>query len=109
MTASPMMAWLIIIGMGLLTYAIRLSVIASVGRFDISPLLQRALRFVPPAVLSAIIFPELFRPGGTLDLSLGNQHLLAGILATVVAWRTKNVLLTIAAGMAALWILQALS
>ena len=101
-----MTLWLIIIGMGIVTYAIRLSLIALLGRFDVPPIVQRALRFVPPAVLSAIIFPELLRPAGALDISLDNVRLLAGTLAAVVAWRTKNVLLTIGVGMAALWILQ---
>lgn len=73
---------------------------------EIPRLLQRGLHYVPPAVLSAIIFPEVFRPGGNFDLSLGNVRLLAGLLAAVIAWRTKNVLLTIGGGMAALWLLQ---
>jgi branched-subunit amino acid transport protein len=102
-----MNVWLLLISMGLVTYAIRLSLIVLIGRVDVPPLIQRALRFVPPAVLSAIIFPELLRPGGTLDLSLGNVRLLAGVLAALVAWRTKNVLLTIGVGMVALWVLQA--
>ena len=102
-----MTTWLIIFCMGAVTYAIRLSLIAAIGRVDVPPLVQRGLRFVPPAVLSAIIFPELLRPGGTFDLSLGNLRLLAGVLAALVAWRTKNVLLTIVVGMAALWVLMA--
>jgi len=101
-----MNVWLLLISMGLVTYAIRLSLIVLIGRVDVPPLIQRALLFVPPAVLSAIIFPELLRPGGTLDLSLGNVRLLAGVLAALVAWRTKNVLLTIGVGMVALWVLQ---
>jgi len=100
--------WLTIVGMGLVTYAIRLSLIALLGRVELSPTFQRALRFVPPAVLSAIIFPEILRPNGTFHLSWANPRLLAGLLAGLVAWRTKNVLLTIAAGMVALWILQAI-
>lgn len=103
-----MSTWLIILGMGLVTYAIRLSLIALLGHMDVPPLVRRGLRFVPPAVLSAIIFPELLRPAGALDVSLGNVRLLAGILATLVAWRTKNILLTIAVGMAALWSLLAI-
>jgi branched-subunit amino acid transport protein len=94
--------------MGLITYGIRLSMILLLGRVRISEDWQRALRLVPPAVLSAIIFPELLRPAGSLDISLGNARLLAGIIAAVVAWRTKNALLTIGVGMAALWILQAM-
>ena len=103
-----MTTWLVILGMGLVTYAIRLSLIALLGRMQVPPLVQRGLRFVPPAVLSAIIFPELLRPSGALDLSLGNVRLLAGIVAMLVAWSTKNVLLTIAVGMAALWLLMAI-
>ncbi|MEW6230869.1 MAG: AzlD domain-containing protein [Chloroflexota bacterium] len=103
-----MTLWLIIIGMGLVTYAIRLSPIVLLERVDIPPVIRRALRFVPPAVLSAIILPGLLRPGGALDLSFGNARLLAGVLAALVAWRSKNVLLTIGVGMAALWILQIL-
>lgn len=98
--------WLIIIGMGVITYAIRLSMIVLLEKVDITPTIKQALRFVPPAVLSAIIFPELLQPGGTLDLSLGNERLLAGLLAMLVAWLTKNVLFTIAAGMVVLWLLQ---
>jgi len=101
-----MNTWLIVIGMGIVTYLIRLSLIALLGRIDVPLIVQRALRFVPPAVLSAIIFPEMFSPAGSLDISLGNVRLLAGLLAAVVAWRTKNVLLTIATGMSALWILR---
>ncbi len=55
---------------------------------------------------SAFTTPELLRPGGALDMSLGNVRLLAGVLAAGVAWRTKNVLLTIGVGMVALWVLQ---
>ena len=101
-----MTVWLVIVGMGLVTFAIRLSLIILLGRVEVPRLVTRALHFVPPAVLSAIIFPELLRPASRLDLSLGNARLLAGALATVVAWRTKNVLLTIAVGMATLWVLN---
>jgi len=103
-----MTLWLTMLGMGMVTYAIRLSFILLLGRVEIPVRIRQALRFVPPVVLSAIIFPELLRPQGRLDLSPGNVRLLAGLLAALVAWRTRNVLLTIAVGMGALWILQAI-
>jgi len=93
---------------GLLTYLTRLSFIALLGRFELPPLAARALRFVPPAVLSAIIFPELVLRGGELQLGWRNARLLAGLAAALVAWKSRNVFLTIAVGMAALWGLQAL-
>jgi branched-subunit amino acid transport protein len=98
--------WATIIAAGLITYGIRLSFIVGLGKRTVPDSLRRALRFVPPAVLSAIIFPEMFRPGGHLDVSPGNVRMWAGLLAALVAWRTKNILLTIAAGMGALWVLQ---
>ena len=102
-----MNVWPLLICMGLVTYAIRLSLIVLIGRVNLPPIIQWALCLVPPAVLSAIIFPELLMPKGTLDLSFGNLRLLAGTVAAVVAWRTRNVLLTIGVGMVALWVLQA--
>ncbi len=101
-----MTLWLTLIIVGVLTYATRLSFILFFSRMDVPTLLQRAFRFVPIAVLSAIIFPALFLPQGTLAFSISNTRLLAGVLALVVAWRTKNVLLTLVIGMGALYLLQ---
>ena len=64
-----------ILGMGLITYLIRLSLFLLPDRVVLPPWLLRALRYVPAAVLSAIIFPELFLPNGALDISLGNERL----------------------------------
>lgn len=100
--------WLIIFAMGLVTFGIRLLPIVLLGRAEIPIGVQRALRFVPPAVLSAIVAPEMLMPHGTLEVSVGNARLVAGVIAMAVAWRTKNVLLTIAAGMIALWVLSAI-
>ena len=100
--------WIPILVAGLLTYATRLSFIVLLGRIELSPRFVRALKYVPPAVLSAIVFPELLLHSGRLDFSFGNFRLLAGVLAALVAWRTRSVLLPIAAGMAALLLLQAL-
>jgi branched-subunit amino acid transport protein len=101
--------WIAIIGMGLITFALRLVMILALGRYRLSEEIRRALTFGPPAVLTAIFVPELVRHGGELDVSLGNERLLAGLLATIIAWRTRNVILTVIAGMLALWLLQALA
>lgn len=104
---SPGWLWVTIIIVGLLTFGIRLSFMLFMGKVRIMPMAQAALRFVPVAVLSALIAPALFLPRGSLDLSFSNIRLIAGIAAILVAWRTKNVLLTIVTGMACLLILQA--
>lgn len=97
---------LTILGMGAITYLIRLSFFLLPAGVTLPPWLLRALRYVPAAVLSAIIAPELVLPNGVIEISLGNERLLAGLFAMLVAWRTRHVLLTIAAGMATLWLLQ---
>jgi branched-subunit amino acid transport protein len=98
--------WLVMLLGGLITFAIRFSFIYLFGRFHIPETVRRSLHYVPPAVLSAIVFPELFLQNGTLNLSLHNVRLLAGLVAIVVAWYSRNTLLTIVVGMLALFLFQ---
>jgi len=98
--------WLVMFFGGLITFGIRFSFIYLFGRFEIPQSMRRALHYVPPAVLSAIIFPEVFLPNQQLDVSFGNHRLLAGLAAVIVAYFTKNTLVTILAGMVALILLQ---
>jgi branched-subunit amino acid transport protein len=96
----------LIAGMAAVTYAIRYPIIAFLGRASIPPRFFQMLRFVPPAILTAIIVPAMVMPQTVIDLSVGNTRLLAGLLAMLVAWRSRNLLLTIIVGMAGLWILS---
>jgi len=98
--------WLIMLVGGLITFGMRYSFIYLFGKFEIPPTMRKALHYVPPAVLSAITVPALVYQSNHLDLTLGNTRLLAGIVAILVAWYTKNTLLTILAGMIALLLLQ---
>lgn len=100
-----MTLWLTLIAAGLLTYAIRASFLVSAGRFHLSTTTRRALRFVPVAVLTAIIVPELLVQNEQFVLSFDNHRLIAGLAAVIVAWRTRNTLLTIGVGMTVLAIL----
>jgi branched-subunit amino acid transport protein len=98
--------WLVMLLGGLITFGMRFSLIYLFGRFEVPETIRKALRYVPPAVLSAIIFPELFLRDGILNLSFDNYRLLAGLVAVLVAWFSKNTLITIIAGMIALFLLQ---
>jgi branched-subunit amino acid transport protein len=98
--------WLVLLLGGLLTFGLRFSFIYLLGRFEIPETARRALRFVPPAVLTAIVVPELLVHSGRMNLSLMNFRLLAGVVAVLVAWRTKNTLLTILVGMGMLVLLE---
>jgi branched-subunit amino acid transport protein len=98
--------WLVMLLGGLLTFGMRLSFIYLLARVEVPDVVRRALRYVPAAVLSALVMPELLMPGGHLDLGLGNHRWIAGLLAIIVAWRTRNILLTILTGMLAIALLQ---
>jgi len=100
--------WLLIFVGGVITYLIRLSLILLYGRFNMPEPVQRGLRFIPAAVFAAIVFPELFTSQGQLSFSLDNARMIAGLLAALVAWRTKNIIFTVLIGMAALIFLQSL-
>jgi branched chain amino acid efflux pump len=83
---SPLTLWLTIAGAGAVTFALRLSFIALLGRIEIPPFLGRTLKFVPAAVLTAVVIPLLFYENGALEASLGNERLLAGLVAALIAW-----------------------
>ena len=104
---STLMLWLTIVGTGAVALALRLSFIALLGDMEMPGLLERALRFVPAAALTALVIPFLFYENGALQVSLGNERLLAGLVAALIAWRTRSVLFTLGAGMATLLTLQA--
>lgn len=97
-----MSLWAVMVAVGAVTFATRLSFIAAEGRLAVPGWFRALLPFVPVATLTAIIAPELARPGGSWDLSVGNARLVAGLVAAVVASWTRNVLLTIAVGFAVL-------
>jgi branched-subunit amino acid transport protein len=92
--------WLVMIVLGLLTFATRLSFVLLLGKWQPPDIVRRGLRYVPVAVLTAIFIPEILLKDGSFTLSPANPRLIAGILAILVAWKTKNALWTIATGMA---------
>jgi branched-subunit amino acid transport protein len=100
---TRMSLWLAILGMTVLTFGQRASFLMLPERVQLPAPLRRALRYVPAAVLTAIWAPELMLQKGVLNLALGNERLLAGIVAIAVAWRYRVTFGTIVAGLAALY------
>ena len=103
-----MTVWLIMLGLAAGTFLIRVSFILILGESEMAPRIARALRFVPGSVLSALVVPQILTRGNALQISIANPQLVAAVVAALIAWRTKNVVLTILGGMLVLWGLQAL-
>jgi branched-subunit amino acid transport protein len=89
----------LILGMALITFAIRYTLFAMGHKVRFSPVVAQALNYVPVAVLSAIAVPVMLMPDGEgLQLSLDNAYLIGGIAAIIIAARWRNLLATIAGG-----------
>lgn len=101
-----MRTWLIILAAAALTFAIRFSFIGLQGDREFPVALKRALRFVPASVLAAIVWPAVFAPHREMNFSFDNLQIYAALVAAAVAWKTKNILATLAVGMGLLWLLQ---
>lgn len=91
---------------GLVTFLIRLSFIAGGRWLPSGPRFQALLRYVPPAVLAALIAPEVLMRGHALAVTADNPRLWAALAAIIVALVSRNVLATIGAGMLTLWVAQ---
>lgn len=101
-------AWWTILVAGVCTFAMRASFLVLAHRMvQVPPRVHRFLRQIPPAALSALVLPSLVAPDGRVDLL--QARFGAGVLAAVVAWRTRSVVWTLLAGMGALLAIQALA
>ena len=100
--------WLVVVLVGALNYLSRLSFIALFARRTVPPLLGRAFRYVPAAMLTALVVPMVVTvPGDAWQTAL--PKLAAAAAAGVVAFVTHSQLKTLTCGMLTLWMLQALA
>ncbi len=99
--------WAVIALLAAATLVSRMSFIAFSAHLRLPPLLRRALAYLAPAILAAIIVDQVF-PATAAGPSLDLPRLGAALLALAVAWRTRSTMATIGTGMLALWALQAL-
>jgi branched-subunit amino acid transport protein len=88
-----MTLWLTLLGMALVTFALRAAFLVLPPGIELPALFRRALRYVPAAVLTAIWAPEVL---------VQNEQLPAGVVAIAVAWRWRMTFATIIAGLLAL-------
>ena len=91
---------LMIVGMAIVTIAIRAAIFVLGDRIVFPPLVRQALDFVPVTVLSAIVVPMVVAPHGDgLEITWRNPQLVAAIVAVVVCAATRHQLLTIVTSM----------
>ncbi len=104
---STTTALLAVLGVGMITYAMRAGLILVLADTELPAPLLRALRFVAPAVLAALTVSLLANPDApNRGITLAE---IAGLaVAVAVAGRTKNLIVTLATGMSTFWLVLAL-
>ena len=101
------MIWFLMIATGIFTFATRFIMLSGIFGKKLPVWLIEALRFVPIAVLTAIIIPAvLIDPANKHIAVTDNPRLLAAFIAIAVALITRQIITTIGAGLATLWALQ---
>ncbi|HUY04160.1 MAG TPA: AzlD domain-containing protein [Rhodocyclaceae bacterium] len=99
--------WIVILALAAATFATRLSFLGLFAHVELPRLVRRALAYMPPAILAAIIMPQVF-PAVAGVPSFDPARLLAAVIASLVAWKTRSTMATVSIGMLALWGLQAI-
>ena len=99
------MTWLSVIIAGLLTYFTRMAMIALVSREMLSERVKEVLAYVPSAVFPAIIFPAIFINDYGTFVEINDPKIFAAIIAIIVGYFSKNIILTILSGLISYWLL----
>jgi len=99
------MHWSTIIYCGMITYLTRFSMIFLLKEDILNDKTKKVLSYVPSAIFPAIIFPPIFLDSaGSLDIE-SNPKILAAILAIIVGYMSRSILVTIFAGLMSYWFL----
>lgn len=91
--------FLTMLGMLVVTYLPRVLPLWLFSSRSLPRLVVAWLRYVPVAVLAAMLLPSLLLVEGRIDLGLGNVFLWAAIPTVLVAWKTKSLFVTVLVGM----------
>lgn len=95
---------IVIVGLG--TYASRAVFILALANRTIPKPVLVSLEFVAPAVLAALVVALLIDESG--NVAIGVPELSAFAAGGLVAYKTRNHILTLIAGMAVYWVVRAL-
>ncbi|HET7009643.1 MAG TPA: AzlD domain-containing protein [Anaerolineales bacterium] len=106
---SPGAFWLAVVGGMLVTFATRASFFILPQTERLPRLFLRGLRFVPPAVLGALVATMVADPLAESGFRTAWPRLAAVLVAAIFGWRTRNMWGTIGLGMVSLWVLQSVA
>lgn len=94
--------WIVIVALGLGSFALRFVFIGLVGNRAMPAWLLRHLRYTAVAILPALVAPQVIWPAAT-DGAFDIPRAAAAVMTLAVGLVTRNVLLAIAGGAVTLY------
>ncbi len=105
---SPKRIYTFTANIGIVTHLTRVGLLVYAQKVTLPNLVYRSLKYIPVAILTALIVPGILIPHGKLDLSPLNPYLGAGIITAGIVLATKNSILSILLGIVSLIFLKTL-
>ena len=99
------MTWQSLIVAGIITYFMRMSMVALVNRNLLSDKIKAVLAYVPSAVFPAIIFPGIFINDYGTFIEINDPKIFGAIVAILVGYFSRNVIATILSGLFSYWVI----
>lgn len=96
----------IIMAMAAVTFFTRFASLILLHHTGIPAWFEKWLKHVPVGILTALIMPSILVQQGQINLSLHNHYLVAGIIAAIVAYKSRSAILTMGLGMGAMFMLR---
>ena len=82
---------IIILGAMVVTYIPRMLPLVLLSKSKLPKKVEEFLDYIPIAILGSILFSTLIYRNDSIDLSIDNEYLFAGILTVIVAKFVKRV------------------
>ena len=99
------MTWQSLVVAGIITYFMRMSMVALVNRNLLSDKIKAVLAYVPSAVFPAIIFPGIFINEYGTFIEMNDPKIFGAIVAIIVGYFSRNVIATILSGLFSYWVI----
>ena len=99
------MSWLVIITAGIITYLMRMTMVALVSKDLLGDKIKAILAYVPSAVFPAIIFPGVFINDYGTFIEMNDPKIFGALVAIIVGYFSRNVIATILSGLFSYWII----
>ena len=99
------MTWFTIIIAGIITYFMRMTMVALIDRDLLGERVKEVLAYVPSAVFPAIIFPGIFINDYGTFIEMNDPKIFGATIAILVGYFSRNVIATILSGLSSYWVI----